>query len=72
MPPKDLVAEFNPPAASLAPNDPRRKLADAAEATDFDHADAAPTQKLDQITWKTVKGFDQPMPKITAVNGDDD
>jgi hypothetical protein len=67
MPPKDLVAKLNPQTSSLPPDDPRRKMADASEKMDFDHADAAPARELDEITWHLVKGPDLPMPKLRGM-----
>jgi hypothetical protein len=51
----------------LAPTDPRVHMADASEAMDFSHADAAPARELDEITWKLVKGIDAPMPKLRGM-----
>ena len=75
LPPKELIAKLNPSAASLAPTDPRRQLAEDLGKMDFTHADAAPARELDEITWKSVKGTDLPVPKMRGVPGgkeDDD
>lgn len=62
MPPKSLIAKLNPPASSLAPSDPRRKLAEASDRMDFAHADSAPARELDAITWRLIRGSDLPVP----------
>jgi hypothetical protein len=67
MPPKQLIAKMNPQTTGLAPTDPRVHMADASEAMDFSHADAAPARELDEITWKLVKGIDAPMPKLRGM-----
>jgi YVTN family beta-propeller protein len=67
LPPKELIAKINPIISSLPPNDPRRQLAEDSETMDFTHADAAPARELDEITWKSVKGTDLPVPKMRGV-----
>ena len=42
MPPKSLIAELNPEASTLLPDDPRRQMALRSEAMDFIHPDSAP------------------------------
>jgi hypothetical protein len=39
------------------------RLAKASAAMDFSREHAAPAQALNEIIWKSVKGFDQPMPE---------
>jgi hypothetical protein len=68
MPAKELIAKLNLSAASLAPTDPRRRLAEDSDKMDFAHADSAPALRLDEITWKLVKGVDAPFPKLRGAS----
>ncbi len=64
VPPQKIVCELNPKASDLRAGDPRRKLAIESDRMDFTHADAAPAERLDEITWQTVHGPQSPMPQI--------
>ena len=67
LPPKDVIAEQTPAgrraaASAASAGDPLGVLADASDAMDFDHADAAPADPLNRIVWKSVRGPDAVMP----------
>jgi YVTN family beta-propeller protein len=55
-PDQTVMAQINPNAADLPKGDPRREMAEESDKMDFTHADAAPADLLDEITWQTVKG----------------
>jgi len=63
VPSKQLIAQINPRTRELRAGDPRLQMAQASEGMDFDHADAAPAQEANQITWQTVHGPGSIMPK---------
>jgi YVTN family beta-propeller protein len=62
MPSKELIAERNPDIHALKQGDPRRKLVARSDAMDFVHPDAAPTEELNEIIWRTVKGPNETTP----------
>jgi YVTN family beta-propeller protein len=62
LPSKDLIAEMNPRREALAPDDPRLPLVEASASWDFSRADHAPTDEMNLVIWKSIKGFDVPMP----------
>jgi YVTN family beta-propeller protein len=51
-----VVREVNPSARQLGLNDPRRAMAIESDAMNFARADAAPADRLDEITWRSVRG----------------
>jgi YVTN family beta-propeller protein len=63
LPPKDVIAQINPPAKKAAAMGAgKADLAALSDQMDFSHADAAPADLLNQIIWKSVKGADAVMP----------
>jgi YVTN family beta-propeller protein len=75
LPSKALIAQINPRTRELRAGDPRLQMAQASDQMDFDHADAAPAQEANQITWQTVHGPGSVMPKpkgLAAGEKDDD
>jgi YVTN family beta-propeller protein len=66
LPPKEIIAQINAPAARRAATQGstgmKDDLAAASDKMDFTHADAAPADLLNQIIWASVKGADVPMP----------
>jgi hypothetical protein len=72
LPAKELIAERNPRADKLPRHDKRRAMALESDKMDFTHADAAPSDQLNEITWKTIYGPDSKMPAPRGVITDDD
>lgn len=65
MPKQDLL-ELNPPASALSGE--ARKGALASGAMRWDVPDAVPSDKLNRITWHSIKGWNTPYPKsVSAV-----
>jgi phospholipase C len=65
MPKQDLL-ELNPPASALSGE--ARKGALASAAMRWDVPDAVPSDKLNRITWHSIKGWNTPYPKsVSAV-----
>src|SRR5262249_60101637 len=64
LPSKDIIAEINPVIALLKPGSAAYKLAKLSDSMDFDHPDSAPAKQLNEVIWKTVKGFNSTMPAI--------
>jgi YVTN family beta-propeller protein len=64
LPPKDVIAAINAPPTSQpsARSDETNELMTASAKMDFDHADAAPADVVNEIVWKSVKGMDSKMP----------
>ena len=56
IPSKELIAERNPDFHALKQDDPRRDLVARSDSMDFVHPDAAPTDEVNEIVWRTVKG----------------
>jgi YVTN family beta-propeller protein len=63
IPSKELIAERNPDVHALKHDDPRRSLVVRSDAMDFVHPDAAPTDELNEIIWRTVKGANATTPE---------
>jgi YVTN family beta-propeller protein len=79
MPTKEIIAERNPETKALSQDDPWRDLVAKSDAMDFIHPDAVPSEELNAIVWRTVKGVDatppvsKPSPLANIVgDGDDD
>jgi YVTN family beta-propeller protein len=79
LPTKEIIAERNPDAHALRQDDPWRDLVAKSDAMDFVHPDAAPSEELNAIVWRTVKGIDAtpPVAKVSPLakiigDGDDD
>jgi len=72
MPSKELMNQLNPKAATLSKTDPRYEMAEDSDKMDFSHADAAPTQRLNEIVWKSVRGVDSIVPSARGTGKDDD
>jgi YVTN family beta-propeller protein len=78
LPTKELIAERNPEVEVLRENDPWRDLVVQSDAMDFVHPDAAPSEELNAIVWRTVKGIDaappvsKPSPMANVVGDKDD
>src|SRR5262249_19936054 len=64
LPSKDIIAEINPVIALLKPGSAAYKLAKLSDSMDFDNPDSAPAKQLNEVIWKTVKGFNSTMPAI--------
>ncbi len=63
LPPKNIIGEMNPSLASYEPNDPRRRLAELSSGMNWDAADSADCNILNEILWKAVKGAGSSMPE---------
>jgi YVTN family beta-propeller protein len=77
LPTKELIAERNPDTKVLKRDDPWRDLVAQSDAMDFVHPDAAPSEELNAIVWRTVKGIDATPPvakasPLSAIVGDGD
>jgi hypothetical protein len=72
LPAKEVIGELNPRAKDLRAGDPRLKMALESDAMDFTHADAAPAQELNRITWQTVHGPESKMPAPRGLSNKDD
>jgi YVTN family beta-propeller protein len=63
LPAKEIIAQITPiPGHAAGSPSELELLAAASEKMDFNHADAAPADLLNQIIWKSVKGEDSQMP----------
>jgi hypothetical protein len=61
--PSDAVMrETNPRARDLSAYDPRRRDAIESDQMNFARADAAPADRLDEITWRSVRGMQSQIP----------
>jgi DNA-binding beta-propeller fold protein YncE len=60
--PKQSLLVRNPPASAL--RGPAREAALASMKMRFDVPDAAPTEKLNRITWGLVRGWKTPYPQV--------
>ena len=54
------VNGMNSPRSPISPE--QRQLSEESSKMDFAHADAAPADRLNDIIWKSVKGYDSTMP----------
>jgi YVTN family beta-propeller protein len=77
LPDKELIAERNPEIHALRDGDPWRDLVAQSDAMDFVHPDAVPSEELNAIVWRTIKGVDAPPPvskpsPLVKIVGDDD
>jgi YVTN family beta-propeller protein len=80
LPTKELIAERNPEVRTLREDDPRRKMVSRSDEMDFVHPDAVPSEELNAIVWRTVKGLDvtppvskpSPFAKFLGPEGDHD
>jgi hypothetical protein len=81
MPTQELIADINPDPAELSSASPRRRLVELSDRMDFRRADAAPTDLLNEVVWKSVRGVDSSPPARRVSNslpagkdadGDDD
>jgi YVTN family beta-propeller protein len=66
LPTKELIAERNPDTRALGQDDRWRDLVAKSDAMDFVHPDAAPSEELNAIVWRTVKGIDSQPPVAKA------
>jgi hypothetical protein len=66
MPSEKIAAERNPKVGEVRPVSPESRAIDEmirrSMAMDFEHADKAPADELDDIIWKSVKGWDARQP----------
>jgi YVTN family beta-propeller protein len=69
LPPKEIMRETNPALASLARNDPRRRLAVLSQKMNFRTPDSAPALLLNEILWKSVRGPNAkpPAPRFSTI-----
>jgi YVTN family beta-propeller protein len=80
LPAKELIADRNPDLKALWQDDPWRDLVAKSDAMDFVHPDAVPSEELNAIVWRTVKGIDaappvakvSPLAKFIGDGADDD
>ena len=63
MPDPQVLLEINGVGSPKSPISPeQRGMMDESSRMDFAHADRAPAGRLNQIIWKSVKGYDSVMP----------
>lgn len=82
LPPADVIRDTNPPKGEIKPISPEQARAiEDSEKMDFAHADKAPADRLNEIIWKTVKGWEARPPEtprslagvqVPKVKDDDD
>ena len=82
LPDPRILVEINGPRSPRSPISPeQRSMMDESSRMDFAHADRAPAARLNEIIWKSVKGFDSVMPPTPhgppptvprAIKSDDD
>jgi YVTN family beta-propeller protein len=66
LPRESYMKEINPKPSTTAPVEPvspEQALRNLSDKMDFEHADAAPADILNDIIWKSVKGVGSTMPK---------
>jgi YVTN family beta-propeller protein len=61
LPNEQIAMERNKKAGELNPVSPEAQAMRQSLAMDFTQEDAAPAELLDQIIWKSVRGWDSPM-----------
>ena len=61
--PKQSIYEINPPLLALSGQ--ARKDAEASLRMNFSVPDAAPSEKLNRILWRSTRGINSPYPKVT-------
>jgi hypothetical protein len=63
LPDAKALREVNGARSPRSPISPeQRSMMDESSRMDFAHADAAPAAQLNEIIWKSVKGYDSAMP----------
>jgi hypothetical protein len=63
IPDAKILREVNGARSPRSPISPEQQgMMDESSRMDFAHADAAPAARLNQIIWKSVKGYDSVMP----------
>ena len=66
MPSERIAAERNPKVGEVKPVSPESRAINEmirrSLAMDFEHADKAPADELNEIIWKSVKGWDSTLP----------
>ena len=65
LPAASIITDLNPTMLALKKMDPKSaeyRLAMLFNGMDFRHADAAPENLLNQVIWKSLKGWNSPMP----------
>jgi len=62
LPPPDIIGEVNPNIESYASNNPRLRLAVLSSEMNWESADAAPYQLLNEVLWEDAKGPNSKMP----------
>jgi Phosphoesterase family len=69
MPSKETIADRNPEKEALGQDDPWRDLVVQSDAMDFAHPDSVPSNELNAIVWRTVKGIDSkpPVAKVSPL-----
>jgi YVTN family beta-propeller protein len=80
LPTKEIIAERNPDTKALSQDDPWREWVAKSDAMDFIYPDAVPSEELNAIVWRSVKGIDvtppvgkpSPLAKIIGDRDDDD
>lgn len=64
LPNPELFRQINPQTkAATQPVSPEADLGRLSDQMDFEHADAAPADLLNQIIWKSIKGIHSELPK---------
>jgi YVTN family beta-propeller protein len=56
LPSVDLVSDVAPEPDNFGLADPMRQMIELSDRMDFSHADAAPTELLNEVVWKSVHG----------------
>ncbi len=62
LPPEAVIRERNPSVNEVKPVSPEARLMKRSMEMDFANADKAPADELNDIIWKTVKGWDAEQP----------
>src|SRR3978361_244557 len=60
---EQIAMERNPKVGEVRPVSPEARAIEQSKDWDFAKADHAPAEELNLIIWKSVMGWDSPMPK---------
>jgi YVTN family beta-propeller protein len=70
---QEVVCEKTPTLDRISFSDPRRQLIIESNKMDFEHPDSAPSRRLNEIIWKSVKGVHSqpPAPRHSTAESTD-
>src|SRR5215469_5615359 len=63
LPARSIISEMNPTLAMLKRGSARYRMAMWSKQMNFDVPDSAPARLLNEILWKSIKGFNSRMPE---------